>query len=146
MAMTNMSTRSTTLRSFTTRVGRSFLPQKSIPHPLLAGTDWFDQIREKKTSRTRKTLPIFGSMTRWMLRLSTRSRWTKCPLWSRTYPRSFGGTRGAGNHRIFYFTFTVLFCWIKFWDAAGRNFLVNYPVTYFVLYVSLLLLFRMSEP
>ena len=35
---------------------------------------------------------------------------------------------------------TVLFCWPRFWDAAGQNFLVNYPITYYVLYASLLLL------
>lgn len=82
---------------------------------------------------------------KWMLRPSTRSEWTKCPSWSKTYPRSFGGTRGPRGQRLLYFTFTLLFCWIKFWDAAGQNFLVNYPVTYFVLYVSLLVLARMGE-
>lgn len=84
-------------------------------------------------------------MMNWMLRPNTKNKWTTCPLWSRTYPRSFGGTRGYGHHRLFYFTFTVLFCWIKFWDAAGQNFFVNYPVTYFVLYVTLLVLARMND-
>ena len=38
------------------------------------------------------------------------------------------------------FTITVLFCWVQFWEFAAEDFLVYYPVTYFVLYVSLLLL------
>lgn len=82
---------------------------------------------------------------KWMRKPNTRNKWTKCPLWSRIYPRSFGGTKDASNHRLFYFTFTVLFCWTRFWDATGRNFLVNYPVTYFVLYASLLVLAKMGD-
>jgi len=42
--------------------------------------------------------------------------------------------------RFFYFTATILFCWVGFWDAAGQDFRVRWPVTYFVLYVSLMLL------
>ena len=141
MATTSTSTKFTTSRNSMMRVGRSFLSF------MLQSTNVIDyrQIQEKKTSRTQKTSPTFANTMRWMLRQNTKSKWTKCPSWNKTYPRSFGVTRGNGNHRLFYFTFTVLFCWVKFWDAAGQNFLVNYPVTYFVLYVSLLVLARLSD-
>ena len=62
---------------------------------------------------------------------------------SRIYRRSFDGTKD-GRALLFYFTMTVLFCWHRFWIAVGQDFLVNYPITYFVLYVSLFLLARMS--
>lgn len=122
---------------------RSLLPKPSILRYIDSISH--QQIRGKRTSLTLKTSLTFENTMRWMLRRITRSKWTKCLSWNRTYLRSFGGTRGTGSHRIFYFTFTILFCWIKFWDAAGQNFLVNYPVTYFVLYVSLLVLFKMGD-
>lgn len=37
-----------------------------------------------------------------------------------------------------------MFCWRGFWEAAGQDFTAHYPVTYFVLYVSLLLLAYLS--
>ena len=42
--------------------------------------------------------------------------------------------------RLFYFTATILFCWGGFWEGAAQDFRVRWPVTYFVLYVSLMLL------
>ena len=41
---------------------------------------------------------------------------------------------------MLFYVFTVLFCWPRFWDFAGQDFMAHYPVTYFVLYVSLLAL------
>ena len=71
---------------------------------------------------------------------TVRNSSTACPSWSITSRRSFA----AYSDYLFYFTVTVLFCWVGFWETAALDFPAYYPVTYFVLYVSLMLLIRMS--
>lgn len=77
-------------------------------------------------------------MTRKKTPRTGKSNSIACPSSNIISRRSFVAYR----ERLFYFSVTVLFCWVRFWETAARDFLRFHPVTYFVLYTSLLVLAR----
>lgn len=141
---TSTSTRSIISRNTTTRVSRQSTAFFRSTRYRVADPTSHLQIPARKTSPTRKTLRTSANTTSKPTRKSAKNNSTACPLSSRTSPRSFAGTPNPPPHpRTFFFIMSVL-CWFRFWDLAGQNFEVYYPLTYFVLYVSIVVMTRLA--
>ena len=143
MATMSTSMRFIILRSIMTRVRLTLSFSYSVVRPRLKfPSSSLLQIRRRKTSRTPKTLRISKNTTWKPTRRSGSRSSTACRSSSRTSRRSFGARHdppSLSRGRIFYFIAGVL-SWVRFWDFAAADFIAHYPLTYFVLYCSLLVL------
>lgn len=155
-ATTSTNTRSTTLKSFTTRVRLvSPSPQNLSSHlpSQLPAKRTPTQTPKKKISSTPKTSPTSPSTNAKNSRPSASKSLTSKQSTRPISLPSFGGSpnhshfryiprqsRKTRHSRTVYCMLAIIFCWNRFWLLAAANFERHHPLTYFVLYICLVLL------
>lgn len=114
-----------------------------FPHLPISPLIKIPQTPKKKTSSTPKTSPTSPSTSAKNSKPSASKNSTSKPSTKPTSPPNFGGSPNhppqSRHSRTFYFIMALL-CWNRFWLFAAVDFKRYHPLTYFVLYISLVLL------